>query len=183
MKLKQLAVIILLFSSPILYSQNFMISVGAGLSVPMSESSFTDAYNLGFNVHGSMTFPLSNNISARGDLQYNNFPWDENSPNIGGSFKVTTIKADIIVGGQTPSNLSPYGLVGAGLYLLSSSVTQNNVTISSSTTEFGMGLGGGVNFGVSSKASIYVEAQYNFIFSDGGAKGYLPVKAGVMFRL
>lgn len=182
MKLKVLF-LMLLFYSVSANSQNFLVSIGTGLSVPMSNSNFTDAYNLGFNIHGSMTFPLSPNISVRGDLQYNNFPLDESSANFGGSFKATTIKADIIIGGLQGGRITPYGVIGAGAYLLSSSVTQNNVSVSRSDTEFGMGLGGGVNFSLTGKTALYLETQYNFIFSDNSAKGYLPVKAGLLFRL
>jgi opacity protein-like surface antigen len=182
MKIKSAVIMVFLFISAS-FSQNIFVSVGSGLSVPMAESGFTDAYNLGFNAHGSLTFPLSNNVSVRGDIQYNNFPYDESSPNFGGNFTATTIKGDLIVGKFDSREVSPYGLAGAGLYIISASITQNNVSISSSETDFGIGIGGGVNFGVSPKASIYIETQYNFIFNDGTAKGYLPIKAGVMFRL
>lgn len=185
MKIKSAVIIILLMVS-VTFSQRLYLSVGSGLSVPMAESEFTDAYNLGFNVHGSATFPLSGStpLSARADIQYNHFPFDESNPNLGGSFTATTIKADLIIGQFYTSGVSPYGVVGAGLYLISAKVTQNNVTVSSSETDFGLGLGGGVSFGVSSTANIYVETQYNFIFNNNGkAKGYLPLKVGVMFAL
>src|SRR5690349_21235134 len=150
MKIK-LAIIMILFLVSGAYSQRLFLSVGSGLSVPMAESEFTDAYKLGFNVHASATFPLSSELlSARADIQFNNFPFDESNPNLGGSFKVTTIKADLIIGRFYSSGVSPYGVVGAGIYLLSASVTQNNTTVSSSETDFGLGLGGGVSFGVSS---------------------------------
>jgi opacity protein-like surface antigen len=182
MKLK-IAAIIIIFTAQISLSQNVMLSVGAGLSFPMSETSFTNAFNMGFNVHGSVTYPLASVTALRGDIQFNSFPYDESDPSFSGKLTVTTIKADILFGKFSERNVVPYGVVGAGLYLLSSSVTNNNVVISSSTTEFGLGLGGGVSFGVSSTANIYIETQYNFIFNDGSAKGYLPLKAGVTFRL
>jgi hypothetical protein len=182
MKLKYL-IFSLILSSNVIFSQNLILSVGTGLSFPMSEGNFTDAFNMGFNVHGSVAYPLSNNISLRGDLQYNRFPYDESSPNFSGRFTVTTIKADFLIGAFNLKTVSPYGVAGAGLYLTSSTISQNNVEISSSNTEFGLGLGGGVNFIVSSNASVYIEAQYNFIFTDNSAKGYLPLKGGVSFRL
>lgn len=184
MKIK-LAIIMILFLASAAYSQRLYLSIGTGLSVPMAESQFTDAYKLGFNVHASATFPLSSELlSARADMQYNNFPFDESNPNLGGSFKVTTIKADVIIGRFNTAGVSPYAVVGAGLYLISANITSNNVTTSRSETDFGLGLGGGVSFGVSSNANIYVETQYNFIFNnDGAAKGYLPLKVGVMFAL
>jgi hypothetical protein len=184
MKIKY-AVIMLLFLVSASFSQRLFISVGTGISVPVSESAFTDAYNLGFNVHGSVTFPTSNSmLSVRGDIQYNNFPFDESSPYIGGSFKVTTIKADLILGTFNTRGVAPYGVVGAGVYLLSASQTQNNVTVSVSETDFGLGIGGGISFGVSTTSNVYIETQYNIIFNDdGAAKGYLPLKVGVMFAL
>ena len=173
----------IVLSAPNVFSQSpVLLSIGTGISGPMSESNFSDAFNLGFNVHASATVLLNRNIGFRGDLQYNNFSYDESSPDFSASYKITSLKADLLAG-NFEGKVNPYGVVGMGVYFQTVGVSDDDVTISQSTTDFGMGLGGGLSFSVSPAVNLYGEAQYNFIFTDGAAKGYLPFKFGASFKI
>ncbi len=178
------AVLLILLLSLITYGQNSIyVSVGTGLSIPMAESEFTDAFNLGFNLHGAGTVIMSRNFGLRGDLQYNRFPYDESNPDFSGSFTATTLKFDLLAGDFSGGSANPYAVFGAGAYFLSASSSSGGLTISSSETDFGIGIGGGVMFKVSPSMSLYGETQYNIIFNDGTAKGYLPLKFGLSFKV
>jgi outer membrane autotransporter protein len=89
-----------------------------------------------------------------------------------------------MLAGNFTGTVQPYGVIGIGANFISASVSQNNVTVSQSETDMGLGLGGGISFVVSPKVNLYLETQYNFIFNeDGAAKGYLPIRGGVSFRV
>ena len=161
-------------------SNRFFLNLGAGLSVPVAESAFSDLYNLGFNVHvaGGMNFtPV---IAGRLDLQLNKFSRKDVLFGQSGSLTITSLKADILAGDVSGfKSVNPYGIIGLGAYILSASETNGTVTISDSETDLGIGLGGGVNFNLSPTVGIYTEIQYNLIFNEGAAKGYLPIKVGI----
>lgn len=176
--------IFLLFSfiliSSTAYGQKIVTSLGGGVSLPMAESDFSDSYDLGINAGINAGYLLNNNFVARVDVQYNKFSYKESSNS---SFTVITSKIDLLAGDfNRKKKFHPYGLIGTGTYFLNSEATSGGYTISLSETDFGVGVGAGVIVDVSPKIGIFAETQYNFIFNDGTAKGYLPVKAGIFIR-
>ena len=186
MKFTKLSLLVLLFLISYSYSQklvssSFVATVGGGISLPMAESDFTDSYNMGLNFHVSGGYKLNNSFIVRADAQYNRFTYKSSSgSNVSGGFTVITGKIDLLAGNfNKKTKFHPYALAGTGSYFLSADVTDGIITISESETDFGAGFGAGFIVDVSKKAGIYVESQYNFIFNDGTAKGYLPIKVGV----
>ena len=172
----------LLFISITSYSQVYQksfASLGGVISIPIGNIS--EAWGVGFNVHGNAGYVFHQNVAARVDLQYNTFPYKESGEYSGYSLKSTSIMGDVMVGMfNKEANIKPYGLVGIGLYLNSvSDMKYQGVTYyrGDSETNFGMKFGGGVAFKVSPKLSLFGETSFNIIFGEGSAN-YLPIKAG-----
>ena len=172
----------LLFISITSYSQVYQksfASLGGVISIPVGNIS--EAWGVGFNVHGNAWYVFHQNVAARVDLQYNTFPYKESGEYSGYSLKSTSIMGDVMVGMfNKEANIKPYGLVGIGLYLNSvSDMKYQGVTYyrGDSETNFGMKFGGGVAFKVSPKLSLFGETSFNIIFGEGSAN-YLPIKAG-----
>ncbi|KXK41049.1 MAG: hypothetical protein UZ05_CHB002003252 [Chlorobi bacterium OLB5] len=160
------------------YQKSFA-SLGGVISIPVGDIS--DAWGVGFNIHGNAGYVFHQNIAARLDLQYNTFPYKESGDYTGYSLKSTSIMGDVMVGlFNKDADIKPYGLAGLGLYLNSvSDMKYQGVTYyrGSSETNFGMKFGGGVAFKVSPKLSLFGETSFNIIFGEGTAN-YLPIKAG-----
>jgi opacity protein-like surface antigen len=172
----------LLFIGITSYSQVYQksfASLGGVISIPVGNIS--EAWGVGFNVHGNAGYVFHQNVAARVDLQYNTFPYKESGDYSGYSLKSTSIMGDVMVGMfNKETNVKPYGLVGLGLYLNSvSDMKYQGVTFyrGDSETNFGMKIGGGVAFKVSPKLSLFGETSFNIIFGEGSAN-YLPIKAG-----
>ena len=172
----------LLFIGITSYSQTYQksfASLGGVISIPVGDIS--DAWGVGFNIHGNAGYVFHENVAARVDLQYNTFPYKETGDYTGYSLKSTSIMGDIMVGKfDKDADIKPYGLVGMGLYLNSvSDMKHQGVTYyrGDSETNFGMKFGGGVAFKVSPKLSLFGETSFNIIFGEGTAN-YLPIKAG-----
>lgn len=172
----------LLFIGITSYSQTYQksfASLGGVVSIPVGNIS--DGWGVGFNVHGNAGYVFHQNIAARVDLQYNTFPYKESGDYSGYSLKSTSIMGDIMVGKfDKESDIKPYGLVGMGLYLNSvSDMKYQGVTYYSGTSEtnFGMKVGGGVAFKVTTKLNLFGETSFNIIFGEGTAN-YLPIKVG-----
>jgi opacity protein-like surface antigen len=118
---------------------------------------------------------------------------------------------------STESRVKPYVVAGAGVYFRPVTVTTpgagyvppycdpwfyicwpgglvpvDYIVAEETSTDFGIDLGGGVNFGLSDAASFYVEARYHYIWgpelknsageSQGKANGqFLPITFGFRF--
>lgn len=172
----------LIFIGVTTYSQTYQksfASLGGVISIPVGDIS--DAWGVGFNVHGNAGYVFHKNVAARLDLQYNTFPYKESGDYSGYSLKSTSIMGDVMVGMfDKDADIKPYGLVGMGLYLNSvSDMKYQGVTYyrGSSETNFGMKIGGGAAFKVSPRLSLFGETSFNIIFGEGTAN-YLPIKAG-----
>ena len=157
---------------------------------------------MGFNLGGGIGYRFGSNVSGNAYFSYNSFPLNENKflddlnapsgVNIsGGSASVilftTNIKALLIANSQ---QVSPYLLVGIGLFSLSTSDatvsymgTQIPVNSSNSESAFGILFGGGIDIPVSPTIKIFLEAGYTLGFTKGESTGYLPIKSGLVILL
>lgn len=177
--------ILLIFMTLSINAQNkqLILNFGTGLSTPIAETGFTNLYSMGFNLNGGAGMIFNPNIAGRLELEMNRFPQSSNDFGQSGNFTVTSLRADLLAGQVTNSRtVNPYGVAGIGAYMLTVSVTQDNITTSATETDLGLALGGGIDFKLSPTVGIYTEAQYNIIFNNGGAaKGYLPIKVGINY--
>ena len=155
-------------------TKSFMSFIGGGLSVPAVESDFGEFYNPGFNVTGGAGYRISPSQTIRFGVQYNNFPDDISI--VDAALSITSLRGDFMLGrlmGGGPLNF--YGFGGVGVSFLSAG--------SASETNLGFGVGAGMTFMVSPGGITlgFIEASLDYNTNDGYAKGYVPIKAGLIF--
>jgi len=148
-------------------------SLGAGISLPVIEDSFTD-FSLGPNFAASVGHLFSSSFGLELHSQYNSFE--------GGDFNISSLLVQMRLGNfSKTSKVNPYATVGLGLYVLAASYKSGGLTISVSESNFGLRVGGGANFKVGKRVGIFGELSLDYNLNDGTAKGYVPIKLGVMF--
>jgi hypothetical protein len=165
-------------------------SVDAGIALPLGD--FGKAVGTGFGVHGSLWYKLANpKLRVRGDVGFDRFA-GENSINVGGfsastDFTVIPVIGNLVFALGDPKSTAtskPYILGGAGLVLArgSGSVTVAGRTTSSSSTDTNLGiqLGGGIEFQLAG-FSTFAEARFVNAFGDGGSARYIPLSFGIKF--
>jgi|GEM_PF-2823962 len=150
-------------------ARTFIAFVGAGISAPIIENDFSDDFSVGLNVHGGAGYRLSETQTLRFGIQYNNFPGPGSS-----SLAITSIRGDLMFGRITGASTNIYGYGGMGVYLLD--------IAGFSETNFGFAGGIGLTFNISSTGSTlgYVETGLDYNVNDGSAKGFIPIKAGIL---
>lgn len=150
-------------------ARTFMAFLGAGISAPIIENDFSDDFSVGLNVHGGAGYRLSETQTLRFGVQYNNFSGPGSS-----SLSITSIRGDLMFGRLTGGSTNVYGYGGIGVYLLD--------IVGLSETNFGFAGGIGLTFNISSSGSTlgYVEAGLDYNANDGSAKGFIPIKAGIL---
>lgn len=150
-------------------ARTFIAFVGAGLSLPVIEKDFSDDFSAGLNVHGGAGYRLSENQTLRFGVQYNSFSGPSNL-----NLSITSLRGDLLFGSLTGSSTNIYGYGGIGIYFLDIGGFDE--------TNFGFAGGVGFTFSISSSGSTYgyVEAGLDYNANDGSAKGFIPLKAGVL---
>lgn len=168
--------------------------VAAGLALPFGD--LGDFAKLGFDVQGSAGFMLPQfPLSFRADLAWNQFAGKNVSANVGGT-AFETGSTRIISGsinaiyefpvaptGAQPSVVRPYIIGGIGLYNTRTGEGRDNegTTIpSTSATDFGINVGGGIMFRLSGLTA-FTEARLQNVFVTGGSLRFIPVNFGLMF--
>ncbi len=168
------------------YSQpSFFVSLGSGIVTPtgvLSDDNIT-----GFNLNGSTGYLFNSNIGARTDFQYNSFSLDTRRfPGAtGGRLSIVAVKTDLMAGNfDKAEKVNPYGVLGLGYYMSTRSdifIDGDRYTFQSSN-DFGVGLGGGIMYNISSKVLLYGEVQYNNIFAADDNITFIPIRAGIVLR-
>ena len=138
-----------------------------------------DGTNSGFGLNGMFIYGINENIDLTGTLGYISWSYS------GWDASFTTIP--ILFGGRysfdVEGTITPYGSVELGFHFTSISVPSFNiggVTYGSfSSTEFGIGLGGGAYFQVSDNFVIDANLQYNTI----GSGDYFDIEFGAVFGI
>lgn len=156
-------------NSPVPPARSFIAFVGAGLSLPVIEKDFSDDFSAGLNVHGGAGYRLSENQTLRFGIQYNSFSGPASL-----DLTITSLRGDLLFGSLTGSPTNIYGYGGIGVYFLDIGGFDE--------TNFGFAGGVGFTFSISSSGSTYgyVEAGLDYNANEGSAKGFIPLKAGVL---
>jgi hypothetical protein len=155
-------------------SKPVSVGVMGGLSLPMGD--LGDAVESGFNITGSVYFmPSGSRFGLRGDLGYDSFSGKGNS-NFNSNILSFTGNVLLPVGTETAEgSIRPYVIGGGGFYRFS-----NDVPGSDSNTDFGIGVGGGLEFKLAG-FSTFAEARFVNVFSDPGSTRWIPITFGVRF--
>lgn len=160
------------------YSNNPMRVGGElGLQLPMGD--FGDGANTGFGLSGIFQYDLQPQITVGGTIGYQSwggktdgFSWS-NIPIMGlVNYKFNT------------EGLIPFVGAEFGLNMLSVTVDSGFFgSFSSSSTEIGLNLLGGVEQRINENLSWRVNAKYNIVLASGSNLTYLGINAGVMYHL
>lgn len=172
---------------------------GGALSLPTSPQGFSDGWKLG--MHGMLG--AGKNVSPRlqliGKLEYHKFSADAatttayfGSPNVeGGAINTWMYGIDGRINlGAPVVPIKPYALGGIGIAnlsfgeytttdtsLSSAVAAENTSAVSMSKVYFNFG--GGVEFAMGPKTSLFVQARYVSIATDGGSTAFIPVTVGL----
>jgi hypothetical protein len=149
------------------------LSMGLGISIPVIEPDFSKVYTPGPALTIAVSLKMNENIIAKAEFGYNHFYLKENT-NISG-LDIESYNINLNIGKFNIKGLTPYGIVGMGAYTLSD--------FSSSQTNIGFNFGFGLSGSYKNKITPYGEIQLNYNLTSGFAKGFIPVRAGIIFSL
>lgn len=143
---------------------------------------------MGFNIGGSIGINFDNILGARADIQYNSFPYKENSLlNVTGDpYKVITLSVDFVVSDfkniSKPEKIIPFAYGGLGLFYLQPGdikISGNKLEFDSET-KLGLVLGGGAIYKFNENLGISAEFKYSFTLG-GDQLNYIPLRVGLTF--
>jgi hypothetical protein len=173
---KILPVLILFIFALHLKAQNSIplyISLSGGVSLPLIESDFSDGYNIAPTVSVGLEIKLNNYLIAKANYGYNYFSAKGTQSSQG--LSIFSYELCMNIGNFNSKNITPYGILGIGGYTLS--------IRSISNTNLGFNLGCGLAGSFQNKINPYGEILLNYNFNSGTAKGFLPVRFGVILKL
>ena len=163
---------------------NMKLSLGGGFSLPTGN--LDDGWKMGFNVGGTLNYRLKSNLYLIGDLQLNSFSLDKHGLDYdGGTSTITTLMAGAKYVLPSSEAINFYVEGGAGLAFGSvSDVKYGGVLLleGDSGTDPAIMVGGGLEYKMNRKTTLFVEGRYVNVFDDD-SYGFLPVRAGVTFRI
>jgi opacity protein-like surface antigen len=176
------------------------------VSQATAPNTLSDAYGLGyvFGAHGDVGF--AEYLSGRLSLDYSLYPADKDkfkegytdqagNPLPASDFNVeggTVSFFSITVNGlgkiPTGSSVTPYGLLGFGMHIVTPSDVKTTYTptnqqieyMSEGETKFGVNFGAGVEFDLGS-VNLFGEIKYVIVFTSEKSTGLIPVVVGVSF--
>ncbi len=160
------------------------VSVQGGIALPMGD--FGDAYDLGFGGTGTFQYYLNKNLAITGTAGY--LTWSNSQDMADATFSTIPLLAGVryFVG---KGNFKPYVNGKVGLYFSSSDVTVDlgffggEQSVSSSTTDLGVGVGAGFLMPLGKNLNLDVSASYDIIMTSGSSTSFISVLGGVSFAL
>jgi opacity protein-like surface antigen len=204
MKSPVILVLVMLFCCGSLLAQSEKTPIyylNTGVSVPSSPELFSRYWNPGPNFGFGLGFQATPAIALRTAFEYSNMPLDDqklledfgilpSGLNVsGGSANVITAGLDFKANlAPMTANVSPYFVVGGGLFRLSASDARISYQGTSATvqgnseTAFGIGFGAGFDFRLNNRLALFLEGKYSIGFTDVDNTQYFPIKIGLAFR-
>lgn len=173
------AVAALLMTPAMVSAQSSAVGFGlsGGLSVPTGD--LGDAVDAGYSIAGHVFLkPASmKSLRFRGDVSYSGFDYK----NIDASYRSLGFIGNALLDLSSSGGVKPYVLGGLGAFNGKASTKIGSAAVvSTSSTDVGIQIGGGLNFQLSG-FSTFLEAKYVNVFTDGNSAGYIPITFGVRF--
>jgi len=176
---KFVAVAALMMTPAMVSAQSSAVGFGlsGGLSVPTGD--LGDAVDAGYSVAGHVFLKPSSmkSLRFRGDVSFDRWAY---KGNIDGNSRVLGFVGNAILDLSTNGGVKPYVLGGLGAYNGKSTTEVGSVNVSSSSTDVGIQVGGGLNFQLSG-FSTFLELKYVNIFTENNSTGFIPITFGVRF--
>lgn len=177
-----LILVLIIFSYNTSFSQSkrsLLINVGS--SVAVRPSDFFTEFDKGFNVGGGIELSFRQNLYITAEANYNKFNAQSVSSRYRGS--VTAITGIVNFKAITEDNRIPLGFFlkgGIGLYSLTASESSGAPQqLLESQVGPVFNLGGGMEFRISNRISIYGEVMYDMLFAKNTTFSYVPIKGGL----
>ncbi len=151
--------------------------VSGGLSVPTGD--FGDAVDAGYSIAGHVFLKPSSmkSLRFRGDISFDRYAF---KGNIDGNSRVLGFVGNALLDLASSGGVRPYVLGGLGAFNGKASTRAGSVNVSTSDTNVGLQVGGGLNFQLSG-FSTFLEAKYVNVFTENNSTGYIPITFGVRF--
>ena len=155
----------------------FSLGISGGASIPTGDLS--NYSNTGYNVGGHVALGMpSLPISFRGDVNYDYFG-AKGSGN--SNAHIWSYTANAVYEVPTMTGIRPYVIGGIGGFKPGASYTSGGTTLStSSSTQFGYDVGGGITIPLSG-FNTFIEARYNHFNDNGASTSFVPITFGIMF--
>ena len=153
------------------------VGVSGGLSVPTGD--LGDRVDAGYSIAGHVFLKPSSmkSVRLRGDVSYDRFAYQGN---IDGHRSNLGFVGNALLDLTTDGGVKPYVLGGFGAFKGKISTTAGSASLSTSSTDVGIQVGGGLTFELSG-FSTFLEAKYVNVFTNNNNTGYLPITFGVRF--
>jgi len=173
------AVAALIMTPALVSAQSSAVGFGlsGGLSVPTGD--LGDAVDAGYSIAGHVFLKSSSmkSLRFRGDVSYNGFDYK----NIDASYRSLGFVGNALIDLSTNGGVKPYVLGGLGAFNGKRSTQIGSAAVvSTSSTDVGIQVGGGLNFQLSG-FSTFLEVKYVNVFTDNNSAGYTPITFGVRF--
>ncbi len=159
--------------------------LGGGISQP--SGTLNDVYKMGYHAVGGVGITVAPGLQFGPAFHFHTFSLDAGASGItGGKFTAIVITGEIRYAfPMTNSSLSPYLVGGLGMGTAKIAETEN-VPIwgslpSVSETKMAFDVGAGMGFKAGAAMSIFIEARYQSILTEGESMSFLPITAGLRF--
>ena len=172
----------------------FSIYAGGALSLPNSPDAFKDGFKTGYHGLLGLGFDVAPKFQVIGKVEYHTFQvdFDESmSEYSGGTNKMWMFGADAKFNPSLPAlPISPYVLGGVGFANIkqsefegpaSLSLSLLNEFVSESQTELYWNLGVGTELKTSPMFSLFAQARYVSIQTEGESSSFIPISLGLKF--
>ncbi len=150
--------------------------VSGGLSLPSGD--LGDEVESGFLLAGHVWFaPVAlKRVGFRADVSYDG--WRAKVGDLKSRSLAGTANVILHPSAKSESSMAPYLLGGVGLY--NAKTTLSTSSVSTSSTDLGIQVGGGVEFKLSG-FSTFAEAKYVNVFGDPSSTNWIPISFGIRF--
>jgi opacity protein-like surface antigen len=165
----------------------FKLGGTLGATIPLGD--FGDGADLGFHVGGLIDYkPQSTPVTLRGEIVYHRnglkqgfFSDIPGAEDVNGNVSMISVLGNgVIPFGDAESTARPYLIGGLGVYRLKFSGDVAGFDISSTSTKFGINLGGGFSFNLSGFET-FIEARFHSVFTEGSNTNFIPISFGFRF--
>jgi hypothetical protein len=154
--------------------------VGGGVNIPLSD--FGDAAKLGFQGTALVQFaPANLPVGFRVDGTYQQNKFDTDVTEVDGKFQQIYGTGNVVYTFKTAesSMFHPYLIAGGGAYNMKAK-TDVEGDEEGSSTKFGVNGGAGFDYAAGG-ATIFLEARFHNVFTEGSNTTFVPITVGVKF--
>ncbi len=163
-----------------------------GVESPGRDIDVAGGTNAGFTIAGSVGItPVNSPVAYRLEAQYTRFGLDPDArfgpggapETADGHLSSLSGTANVVLTIPVASRFRPYLIGGAGVYRLTSDITQepNSTFGPTGVTRFGLNGGAGVEVAVGPLRT-FLEARYHDAFASGSDVTFIPVTIGMKFQ-